>query len=133
MANVPIRLVTRSYTHVMPLAAGDVVPEGIDLVLDRTTSISHFREDRSFQAGEHSFSQFLIRHAQGDRSVVALPIFVMRGFRQRCFFVRHDSPLEELPDLVGKRVGTNGWPDTGNTWSRAALRTAGVHLLSIQW
>lgn len=133
MALIPIHLVTRSYSHVMPLAAGDVRPEGIFLTLDRTTSIGRFREDTAFQAGEMSFSRYLIGLSQGDHSIVGLPIFVMHGFRQRCFFVRRGSPLRSLADLAGKRVGTNGWPDTGNTWSRSALRTAGVDLKSITW
>ena len=133
MALIPITLVTRSYSHVMPLAAGDVRPEGIFLTLDRSTPIGRFREDPSFQAGEMSFSRYLIGLSQGDRSIVGLPIFAMHGFRQRCFFVRRGSSLRSLADLAGKHIGTNGWPDTGNTWSRAALRTAGVDLGSITW
>ncbi|HET7036100.1 MAG TPA: ABC transporter substrate-binding protein [Thermomicrobiaceae bacterium] len=133
MALIPITLVTRSYSHVMPLAVGDVRPEGVFLTLDRTTPIGRFRDDPSFQAGEMSFSRYLIGLSRGDRGIVGLPIFAMHGFRQRCFFVRRGSPLRSLADLAGKRVGTNGWPDTGNTWSRAAMRTAGVDLKSITW
>jgi 4,5-dihydroxyphthalate decarboxylase len=41
--------------------------------------------------------------------------------------------MSELRDLVGKRVGTNEWPATGNTWSRAVLREAGIKIESINW
>ncbi len=128
-----ITLVTRSYDVLMPLVCGDVVAEGIDLNLDRKTSIQHFMVDPTFQAGEMSFSQYLIRTSQGERDFVGLPLFVMRGFRHRCFFVLRGSGLQSLKDLAGKRVGTNGWPDSGNTWSRAALREQGVGIHEIEW
>jgi 4,5-dihydroxyphthalate decarboxylase len=57
----------------------------------------------------------------------------MRGLRHRCFFVRQDSGMNAFHHLTGKRVGTNGWPDTGNTWSRAALREQGVSIDEIEW
>jgi 4,5-dihydroxyphthalate decarboxylase len=57
----------------------------------------------------------------------------MRGFRQRCFFVRADSDLRELSELRGKRVGINEWPATGNTWARALLRDQGVDTFEIDW
>jgi 4,5-dihydroxyphthalate decarboxylase len=117
----------------MPLACGDVRPEGIDLELDRRTDIKEFLVDPSFHAGEMSFSQYLIRTAQGERGFVGLPVFLMRGYRHRCLFVRRDSKLASLDDLAGKRIGTNGWPDTGNTWSRAALRDQGVGIETIDW
>jgi 4,5-dihydroxyphthalate decarboxylase len=71
--------------------------------------------------------------AAGDQEVVGLPIFVMRGFRQRCFFVARDSDLSSFEDLSGKNVGTNGWPDSGNTWSRSLIRNAGVEIDQINW
>ncbi|HUG13891.1 MAG TPA: ABC transporter substrate-binding protein, partial [Thermomicrobiales bacterium] len=83
--------------------------------------------------GEMSFSKYLIGLSAGDRGFVGLPLFVMRAFRHRCFFVRRDSGVSSFADLAGKRIGTNGWPDTGNTWSRAALRAAGAGIDSITW
>jgi 4,5-dihydroxyphthalate decarboxylase len=133
MANQPIKLVLRNYDLITPLLAGDVVPEGIDLTLDRESPIAAFREDEAFQAGETSMSGYLRGLQAGDSSIVGLPVFIMRGFRQRCFFVRRDSGLESLSDLSGKRVGTNGWPDSGNTWSRSLLRREEVSLDSISW
>jgi 4,5-dihydroxyphthalate decarboxylase len=57
----------------------------------------------------------------------------MRGFRQRCFFVQRDSPLREIAELRGKRVGINEWPATGNTWARALVRDQGVPIDSVFW
>ena len=133
MSKLKINMVTRSYDHLMALACGDVAVEGVDLNFDRKTDMSQFMADPSFHAGERSFSQYLIRSSQGEREFVGLPVFVMRGFRHRCFFVRRGSELRALKDLAGKRVGTNGWPDTGNTWSRAVLREQGVRIDQIDW
>lgn len=133
MSKLTINLVTKDYDHLAPLACGDVVAEGINLNLDRKSGMIQFYTDPSFHAGEMSFSQYLIRMSQGERWFVGLPIFPTRGFRHRCFYVLRNSTLQELKDLEGKRVGTNGWPDTGNTWSRAALREASVRIDRINW
>lgn len=130
---MPIKMVIRDYDLVSPLAKGDVVPEGISISLDRGGTIAQFRTDDSFQAGEMSMSKYLIGLSEGDRSIVGLPVFPMRAFRHRCFFVRRDSGLTSFRQLEGKRIGTNGWSDTGNTWSRAAMRAEGVNLDRIEW
>jgi 4,5-dihydroxyphthalate decarboxylase len=64
---------------------------------------------------------------------VGIPFFPTRGFRHRCFFVHRARPLRSLTELEGKRVGTNSWPDTGNTWTRAVLRDQGVRIDRINW
>jgi len=133
MTKVDIRLVVRDYDHVAPLACGDITAEGIHLHLDRKTSMLRFVSDPSFQAGEMSFSQYLIRLSRGDRSFVGLPVFVMRVFRHRGFYVVRDSGMQSLQALEGKRVGTNGWADTGNTWARAAIREQGLGIDQIDW
>jgi 4,5-dihydroxyphthalate decarboxylase len=80
-----------------------------------------------------SLSRYLIGVSNGDQAVVGIPVFIYRSFRHRCFFVREDSDLHSLAELAGRRVGTNSWPDTGNTWARAAIRDAGVDLATIEW
>jgi 4,5-dihydroxyphthalate decarboxylase len=135
MTKLQVTLVIKDYDHLAPLACGDVVAADLDLTLDRDTpgAIDRVMTDESIQVGELSFSKHLIRLSRGDRSWVGIPIFPTRAFRQRCFFVRADSGLRDLTDLAGKRIGTNGWPDTGNTWSRALLRDKGVRLDEIRW
>jgi 4,5-dihydroxyphthalate decarboxylase len=92
-----------------------------------------FLDDASIPAGEMSFAQYVRRRAAGDSEVVGLPVFVMRGFRQRCFFVRRGAEHRSFAELAGKRVGTNGWFDSGNTWSRSLLRREGVSLDQVEW
>src|SRR5262249_50230145 len=95
--------------------------------LDRTLN------DPAVEAGELSFSRHIHRMATGDGSFVGIPFFAYRAFRHRCFFVRRDDGLRDFADLAGKRVGTNEWPPSGNTWSRAILRDAGVKIEGIRW
>lgn len=135
MGALALTLLTKDYDQLMPLACGDVTAEGIDLTLVRDTAgaLDRTLDDRSVQAGELSFSRHLIRLAEGDRDFVGIPIWPTRAFRHRRFMVRRGSPLRALNDLEGRRIGTNEWPATGNTWSRAALREQGIGIDRVDW
>lgn len=128
-----MRMITRDYYQMEPLANGTVTPEGIDLTIDRSVPMGVFLADERVPTGEMSFAQYVRRRAVGNCEVVGLPVFAMRGFRQRCFFARRGSGLQSFEDLAGRRVGTNGWPDSGNTWSRSLVRRAGVELDQVSW
>jgi 4,5-dihydroxyphthalate decarboxylase len=128
-------LLMKDYDFIAPIAAGDVKPEGVDLTLVRDTAgaLDRTLNDPSVQAGELSFSRHIHRLAAGDHSFVGIPVFPTRLYRHRCFFILRDSGLRGFTDLARKRIGTNEWPASGNTWSRALLRDAGVTLEDIQW
>jgi len=132
---VRVRLVTKNYDHLAPLACGDVVAEGIALDFERDTdgALDRTLADASIDAGELSLSRHLSRLARKDDSFVGIPVFLCRYFHHRCFFVRRDSGLSRFEQLAGKRIGTNEWPATGNTWSRAVLRHHGVRIEDIAW
>lgn len=131
---VPLTLATRDYDFVAPLATGDVAADGVDLTLIRAfDALERVAGDPAVQGGEASFSRYVQRLAAGDRSVVGLPIFVMREFRHRNFYVRRDSTLRTIADLAGRRVAMDGWPHSGNTWSRALMREEGVPLDQVRW
>lgn len=133
MPTVSITLATRDYDFVTPLATGDVTVDGLDLTVLRTFDALQRVADPALHGGEASFSRYVQRLAAGDRSLVGLPIFVMREFRHRCFYVRRDSPLRTIADLAGRRVAMDAWPASGNTWSRALMREAGVPLDTVRW
>jgi 4,5-dihydroxyphthalate decarboxylase len=130
-----LTLLTKDYGYLGPLAGGDVAAEDIDLTFVRSTATALNRtlSDPSIDAGELSFARHIIRIAEDDHSFTGIPFFVVRAFRHRCFFVRRGSSLRGLKDLRGRRIGTNEWPATGNTWSRAALREQGVSTQEIDW
>jgi 4,5-dihydroxyphthalate decarboxylase len=125
-------MMSYNWDHLQPLACGDVQPEGIDLRMERV-GLGQFATDPSLDLGEISLSHYLIGLSNGERDKVGLPVFLMRSFRHRCFLVRRDSPLQDFSDLVGKRVGTDGWANTGNTWCRAAMRERGIDIGTIEW
>ncbi len=133
MSDPAITLLMRDHDYLAPLYGGDVVPEGIRLTIDRATPMTRAYTDASILAAELSFSRFLIGLSNGDRTFVGIPFFPIRAFRHRCFFVRRDGGLNDVKQLHGKRIGTNGWQDTGNTWTRAVLREHGVRIDQIHW
>jgi 4,5-dihydroxyphthalate decarboxylase len=130
-----LTLVVNDFDFLAPLACGDVIADGIELRLERDTqrALDRTLSDPAIDAGELSFARHVARVAAGDRTFVAIPIFPHRAFRHRCFFVHRRSGLRDLDDLAGRRVGTNEWPATGNTWSRAALRERGVSIEGMRW
>jgi len=130
---LPVTLVMNDNDHIAPLANGDVTVPGVALTLDRQRSFITARDDPSVDACEMSFSHYVRGIAAGARDWVGLPVFPMRAFRHRCFFVQSGSELRDLADLDGQRIGTNGYSDSGNTWARAALRDREVDLSRPRW
>lgn len=127
-----IKLAARHWDHVMPIATKEI--RGFEnYELDRRDSTPDLWEERDLDGGETSLSRYVRARAEGDTSVTALPIFIMRGFRQRCIITASNSQLETAADLAGKRIGLTGWADSGNTWTRAILRAAGVGIVDADW
>jgi len=130
---VTIRLAVRDWDYFTPLALGDIRPEGFALEVHRVETLVNDLADSGYDAAEVSFSRYAQLRAKGDCSLLALPHFLMRGFRQRCIITTEYSPLISLDRLKGKRIGVTGWQDSGNTWTRALLREAGVEVEDAFW
>ncbi len=131
---VSIRIATRDWDYLTPLILGDVTSPRLAVEVERVgTLIPDLATDPKYDAAEVSFSRYVSTMAKGTDSIVGLPCFIMRGFRHRCVIVKEDSPLERLADLAGKRIGVTGWRDSGNTWTRAALRREGVGVEDAFW
>ena len=135
MANLTLKTIAYHHDHIYPLVTREVEPEGITLEFDRNVGLAALYQDESYLAGETSLGLYMLRTSQGYRDFVGLPIFPMRQFRHRCFLVRRGSPMldQDLKALEGKRVGMDGWPNSGNTWTRVMLREAGVDIWKINW
>jgi len=131
---VSVHLGVRHWDHVAPLALGDVaLPTGLDLRVTRLETTPDLWSDDGYDLAETSFSRYVRARAAGDERVVALPVFVMRAFRQRCVIVRADAEAFEPGHLRGARIGLTGWPDSGNTWTRALLREDDVEVADARW
>jgi 4,5-dihydroxyphthalate decarboxylase len=131
-------MLTQEHDLYLPLALGDVSIPGVDLRLRRVRvgtmvgMLERIYEDPEVDVGEASFARYISRIAVGDRSVVALPAFVVRSFRQRAIYMRRGSRFS-VADLRGKTIGISEWGATGNTWTRAVLSDAGVRTQDCRW
>jgi 4,5-dihydroxyphthalate decarboxylase len=142
MAGLPISLTCADYARVMPLATGDVKPDGIALTLihgtggsweSRAEMLRRALTDPSVHGGEASMAGHLRRIDNGDRSFVGLPVFPLRNFTARDLYVRKDGPVKSPADLIGKRVGMYDWVASGSIWYRHFLRFIGVPPESLEW
>lgn len=132
MALNNLRIGARPWAHVAPLGSG-VTIAGRDVDFTPLAATPRIWDEPDLDVAETSLSGYVRARAAGDHRITGLPIFVMRGFRQRCILVRADSALERPVDLSGRRVGLTGWPDSGNTWTRELLTTDGVDLDTVDW
>lgn len=131
---VTIRLAVRDWDYFTPLALGDIKPQGFALEIHRVgTLVGNLSTSSEYDAAEISFSRYAQSRAMGESSLLALPHFLMRGFRQRCIITSADSPIVSLAQLKGKNIGVTGWQDSGNTWTRALLRESGVDIDDAYW
>lgn len=131
--DTPLRLGARPWSHLVPLTLREVPTPGLDLTVERRAITPDLLAEPTLDAAETSFSRYARARAAGDDRIVAVPAFVMRAFRHRCLLVRRTSDLSTVEQLSGARIGLTGWPDSGNTWTRAILRRAGVDLGTISW
>lgn len=132
MTQVTLKVATRDWDYLTPLILNEVASDRLRLDIDRVGTLVG-KAGGPYDAAETSFSRYASIRADGDDSIVGVPSFIMRGFRHRCVIVRADSPLQGLPELKGKRIGVTGWRDSGNTWTRAALRREGVGVEDAMW
>ena len=133
MARLLLKLAGYPWDHITPLLTGEVVPEGIDLQYDVHHGLGPVTEEASCAGGEASLGRFMIDTARGHQHFVGLPVFPMVAFRHRCFLIKRGSTIGDLSELEGKRVGLDGWPNSGNTWTRVMLHQAGIDIWKITW
>lgn len=131
---VKLRIAVRDWDYLTPLALGDVRSNKLQVIVDRVgTLVSHLGETEAYDASEMSFSRYVSLRYEGDDSIVGIPNFIMRGFRHRCVITSNESGISNFEQLAGKKIGVTGWRDSGNTWTRAALRRHGVEVEDAFW
>jgi 4,5-dihydroxyphthalate decarboxylase len=142
MADIPITLTCADYARVMPLATGEVKPEGVALTMvlgsrgswpARADMLRRAVQDPTVQGGEWSMAQYLYRIDQGDRRYVGLPVFPLRNFTARDLYVRRDGGIRTPSDLAGRRIGMYSYTASGSIWYRHFLRFVGLDPAAIEW
>ena len=137
MANLKMTFAAGLYDRMLPLYTGDVKPEGIDLEFVRVDSpreiFDRMAGGNAFDASEFSCSEFIARHAVGDRSFVAIPVFPSRVFRHGMIAINRKH-IKSPKDFEGKRVGVPLYTMTAALFIKGHLqRDYGVDLSDITW
>jgi len=119
----PIEIAFADYDRTRPMIDGRVRPKGIALKAN-TAWIGDFctrpvYED--YDAAEMSFSWYVAARDRGE-PVIALPIFPLRMAVWAYVFVRADSPIVKPSDLIGKKIGSQGYRYTVNLWLRGLFK-----------
>jgi 4,5-dihydroxyphthalate decarboxylase len=114
------------------LALGDI-PSAARIAVRFREATPQLESESELAAAETSLSAYVRLRASGDRTITALPVFIMRGFRHRCIITRKTAHFQTGADLRGARIGLTGWPDSGNVWTRAVLSREGVGVDDAEW
>jgi 4,5-dihydroxyphthalate decarboxylase len=87
----------------------------------------------NLDGGEMSISSFIQAKSRGA-PIVALPIFLKRGFVVRSVFCSADSSLDSPEQLAGKRVGLVGFTSSMAVWVRGTMQDCfGLEPSSVRW
>jgi len=137
MGNLRLTLATSEYDHTRDLVTGVVPIEGVDpvwLQLQVEEVFHRFVRHREWDVSELSFAKYCALTSQGDRSLIAIPVFTSRVFRHSAMFVRADSGITTPSQLGGLRIGVPEWVQTAAVWGRGILQHQyGVDLHKVDW
>jgi 4,5-dihydroxyphthalate decarboxylase len=113
-----------------------VKADGVDLIFrdDLGSSERHaLILDGELNAGEMSTSGFIRGIAEG-RPLLAIPVFIKRGFVHENLYCRKGSSIRDVRDLVGRRVGVPWYASTLRVEVRGLLQHEyGVSAKDIYW
>jgi 4,5-dihydroxyphthalate decarboxylase len=137
MTRVALTIAISDYDHVRDFASGLVRAEGIDanfLTLPIEEIFFRFAKFREWDVSELSMGKYVSLLSQNDTSLIALPVFPSRIFRQSSIYVRRDGPVKAPADLKGRRVGIPEWAQTAAIYTRGVLmHEYGLRLQDIEW
>jgi 4,5-dihydroxyphthalate decarboxylase len=130
-----ITLTAADYLRYTPLATGELRPKDLDLTWvrgPRSDMLRRALSDPEVSGGETSMLGHLLRVDRGDRSHVAIPVFLLRNFTVRDIYTLKNSSL--TPDkLSGSRIGIYNWTASGAIWYRHLVRYFGQDPAAIKW
>jgi 4,5-dihydroxyphthalate decarboxylase len=125
-----------SYDHAEEIVNGTVPIVDADPLFVRLPIPEMFRrfvKQRDWDVSEMSFVQYATMRVGGDDSIVGIPVFPSRLYRQTAIFVRSDR-IRTPEDLRGARMGIAGWSNSAAVWGRGLLDDMhGVGLRDVTW
>jgi 4,5-dihydroxyphthalate decarboxylase len=138
MNEITLSIAIGDYDHVRDLIYGNVVPDGIKLVVAKRTPVEEifyrFTMFREWDVSEMSFAKYVSLRSQPDCDLIAIPVFPSRSFRHSSIYVRADSDFQNPSDLKGGRIGVPEWAQTASIYTRGMLsHDYGVPLTSVRW
>jgi 4,5-dihydroxyphthalate decarboxylase len=137
LMKLPLTLACGRYDRTLPLYDGSVTVEGVDLTVLPLGNAEMFRRqarDAEFDVSEFSLATYTILHAQGDRRMIALPVFPSRRFRHGNMYVNTRAGIVSPSDLASKRMGAAEFQQTAAVWMRGLLQHEyGVPTDQVEW
>ncbi len=132
-----LTLACGEYDRTLALQNGSVRPDGIDInYLPMLPSELFRRQARhaEFDIAEFSLSTLCHLNDEGDRRLVAIPVFPSRKFRHSEIWVNTQAGIRYPADLRGKRIGAMEYQQTAAVWQRAMLQyDYGVSPSEVEW
>jgi 4,5-dihydroxyphthalate decarboxylase len=107
MSKLSLTIALSPYEHALDLLEGRIAAEGIDLNWLRvppTVTGNRFTQDRAVDIAEITLADYVKRLAKGDRTVVALPVFLSRQFMPGAIWTRVGGPVQAIGDLRNSKV-----------------------------
>jgi 4,5-dihydroxyphthalate decarboxylase len=138
MAKLQLTFACGLYDRMIPLFAGQVQPDGIDLnfiPIDNPREIfDRMAGGQEFDLSEMSSSETFQRIAANQSPFVALPVFPSRVFRHGHVSISRKSGIKTPKDLEGRRVGVPLYTQTAAIFIRGFLEHEyGVDCSKIHW
>src|SRR5689334_9611115 len=120
---LPLHMAVADYDRTRPLIDGRIKAAGLAAKIDARYVGDFCTEPvyEQYDAAEMSFSWYVTARSQGE-PVIALPVFPLRMPVLAYIFVRDDSPLTDVKELTGKRIGVPAFRYTVNLWTRGIFQ-----------
>ena len=106
MTKLSLSIALQPYEHAIDLLTDRVSAEGVDLNWLRISGAlgQRFAERREFDVAEMDLAEYVVRLSHGDRSILALPVFLSRQLMPGTVWVRAGGTLGKLEDLANARL-----------------------------
>lgn len=141
MSVVSLTLGFNPAPNTQSLIDGSVRPKGVELRvqsqfgegLDNVGARHRAIIKGEIDGGELSISSFILARLRGVK-LRALPVFLSRRFRHRCFYCPANSTLRDPSGLAGKKVTVHRYNATTPVWLKGILQNEyGVKPQSVEW